>query len=118
MNPKPSNDDELWPEDAVKEMGLAQAMAELLNKHFPGYLWAVNVNLRGGMATVQALALSGEWGCYIPLARVVNDPQMLYVKQCGGEILERYRVQRGRADNAQLAGLNRDRFHNIVVDAN
>lgn len=107
----------LWPEDATKEIALAQAIGELLNKHYPGYLWAVTVNLHGGMATVQAMALSGEWGCYIPLSRILNDPQMKYVLQCGGEILERYRVRRGAVDVDQVDALPRDRFHNIVVDA-
>lgn len=107
----------LWPEDAVREMQLAQEIGELLNKHYPGYLWAVNVTLHGGMATIQSLALSGEWGCYIPLSRIIHDPKMSYVIKCGGEILERYRVRRGAVDIDQVDALERDQFRNIVVDA-
>lgn len=109
--------DVLRPEDAVKEFQLAQTMGELLNKHYPGYLWAVNVSLFGGMATVHALALSGEWGFYVPLARVLHDPKMDFLLKCGGELLERYRVRRGAVDVDQVDALARDNFQNIVVDA-
>lgn len=108
----------LWPEDALKEIKLAEAIGELLEKHYSGYLWAVTVNLHGGMAMVNAMALSGTWGFYIPLSRIENDPQMKYVIQCGGELLERYRVRRGAVDVDQVDALPRDRFQNIVVDAN
>lgn len=114
-NPQ-SNPESLFPEHEAAELALARELAELLDKHFPGYLWAVNVTLHGGMATVQSLALSGEWGCYVPLARILNDPQRKYLIQCGGELLERYRVHRGRMDAEQVAGLHRDRFNNYLVD--
>ena len=107
----------LWPEHALKEMELARQIGELLERHYPGYLWAATVNLFGGMATVQALSLSGNWGCYIPLARIIHDPAMAYVLQCGGEILERYRVRRGAVDVDQVDSLPRDTFRQIVVDA-
>lgn len=110
------NPESLWPEHEAAELALARELAELLDKHFPGYLWAVNVTLRGGMATVQSLALSGEWGCYVPLARILNDPARKYLIQCGGELLERYRVHRGRMDPDQVVNLHTDRFNNYLVD--
>lgn len=116
MTRTPSNPDSLFPEHEAQELVLARELAELLEKHYPGYLWAVNVTLHGGMATIQALALSGEWGCYVPLARILNDPQRRYVVQCGGELLERYRVHRGQIDIDQVASLQKDRFNNYLVD--
>lgn len=107
----------LDPEHQAREYEWAKRISDCLEKHFPGYLWAVNVNLWGKMATVQALRLSGEWGFYLKLDEVMHDPTLKCVRDAGGEILERYRVHRGAVDIDQIAALNRDRFRDFVVDA-
>ncbi len=109
--------DELSPENHLKEIRLAKQISEVLDKHYPGYMWAVNVDIRNGMATIQALRLSGEWGCYVPLHQFINDPYLAKIKQYGGEILERYRVSRSAASEDQIQGLKRDRLGIIDVDA-
>jgi len=81
-------------QDHLKEIRLAKEITEVLDKNFPGYGWAANVDLHGGMATIHALRLSGSWGCYVKLAQFINDPYMSKIKQYGGEVLERYRVSR------------------------
>lgn len=107
---------ELWPEHHIKEMHWAERIAECLEKHYPGYMWAVNVDLHGGMATIQSLRLSGEWGCYVKMSTVEGDPYLTKIKQFGGEILERYRVSRGGANADQIGALKRDRLGNILAD--
>jgi hypothetical protein len=84
------------------ELAESKRIAEILQRHYPGHLWAVNVDARGGMATIQNLGLSGRWGFYIRLAEIVNDPFMSKVVHAGGELLERYRVSRGRAQQDEL----------------
>lgn len=107
---------ELYPENHIKEMRWAEKIAECLETHYPGYLWAVNVDIRGGMATIQSLRLSGEWGCYVKMDTIVNDPFLTKIKQYGGEILERYRVTRSAANADQIGSLKRDRLGNILAD--
>lgn len=108
--------DNLRPEDHIKEMAWAKRIADCLDRHYPGYLWAVNVDLYGGMATIQSLQLSGEWGCYLKMSSITNDPSLAKVKQYGGEILERHRVSRTGANADQLAALQRNRLGNILAD--
>lgn len=107
----------LHPEDHLREIEWAKRISECLDKAYPGYGWAVNVNLRGKMVTVQAMRLSGEWGFYLKLDKVMHDPRLECVKKAGGEILERYRVRRGQVDIDQIANLGRDFRKNFLVDA-
>lgn len=109
--------DEMYPEHHAREIHIAKQVSEVLEKHYPGYMWGVNVNLPGGMVDIKALRLSGVWGCYIKLASIINDPYMTKVKEYGGEILERYRVSRSAADTDQILSLERDRFGRFAVDA-
>ena len=109
---------ELFPEHHAKEIALAKRIADHLDKHFPGYLWAVNVDLFGAMATIQPLRLSGERGCYIKLATIMEDTKLACVTRYGGEILERYRVHRGAADADEIGSLNRNFAGRFVVDNN
>ena len=107
---------ELRPENHIKEMDWAKRIADVLERHYPGYLWAVHVDLYGGMATIQSLRLSGEWGCYLKMSSIVNDPFLAKVKKFGGEILERHRVSRSAANADQIGALKRDRLGNILAD--
>ncbi len=74
----------------------ARQMAETLHKHYPGHLWAVTCEGLKGIATVRNLRLSGHWGFIIKLRDLNADPGMKEVIRAGGELLERYRVARGR----------------------
>lgn len=74
----------------------ARQMAETLHKHYPGHLWAVTCEGLKGIATVRNLRLSGNWGFIIKLRDLNADPGMKEVIRAGGELLERYRVARGR----------------------
>lgn len=78
------------------ELSWSKRIAATLEQHYPGHLWAVNVDVRGGMATVQNLNLSGRWGFYVRMVDFINDPFMRKIVHSGGEILERYRVSRGQ----------------------
>lgn len=94
----------------------AKACAEALTKHYPGYAWAVNVSSETGMVQVRNLTLSGDWGFNIHLARINSDPSLKVVIQAGGEILERYKVKRGKIDQDEVDSLPTDFIGRHIPD--
>jgi hypothetical protein len=51
------------PSITANEMVMARTVAEKLNKHYPGHLWAVAIE--DGRLIIKNLYLSGEWGFVI-----------------------------------------------------
>jgi hypothetical protein len=96
---------------ATERTQAKNAMA-VLAKHYPGFFWSVEI--KGGMMQVTNRNLSGRWGFFIPLAKLSGDYKELVT--AGGELLERYRVRRGRADLEKLMHLERDFSNNFVFD--
>jgi hypothetical protein len=97
--------DSVCPNDVV----IAKNMADLLHKHFPGHLWGVQCRGDQGVAMVWNLSLSGQWGFVIKLGDVFSATDMdKKVLMAGGEVLERYKVKRGRADPEELRYLPTD----------
>ena len=43
-----------------QDQGLSRRIGEVLEKHYPGHLWAVD--FAGGMVNVHNLSLHGTWG--------------------------------------------------------
>lgn len=84
---------------------VARNMAETLHRAYPGHLWAVTCEGSKGIATVRNLMLSGNWGCIIKLSELFGDPDMKKVLRAGGEILERFRMSRGKYDGDKLRDL-------------
>jgi hypothetical protein len=75
-------------------MVMARTVAEKLNKHYPGHLWAV-VH-RGARLIIKNLYLSGEWGFVIHIPRIYSISSLGSMpSRAGGELLERYRQRRG-----------------------
>lgn len=97
------------PQVNARELILSKQMADTLHKAYPGHLWAVSVSEKQGMADIRNLALSGNWGFRLKLKDHYTasdwDKQVL---RAGGELLERYRVARARADTEALAFLPTD----------
>lgn len=104
-------------EDGISATGmfLVKRVAETLHKHYPGHLWAVNINEEGGVITVMNLALSGKWGFLLKLKAVQEDPDLKSVMRAGGELLERYRLHRGRYIPGSLKALDRDYKGDLVA---
>jgi hypothetical protein len=95
---------------------LAKRISETLIKHYPGFLWGVNVNPDGGIVTVQNLSLTGRWGFILKLKELDTDPGLKKVMRAGGEILERFRLRRARAEQEAILALPRDNFGNKVFE--
>lgn len=99
------------------DLDVAKQCAEALNKHYPGYMWGVNANNETGMVQVRNFTLSGEWGFDLHMINVINDPSLKRVIQAGGEILERYKLARGAANEDRIDELETDFAGRIAVDA-
>jgi len=74
---------------------LAKRAADMLNKHYPGYIWAVNVNSeeKGGVLIIKNFSVSYRYGYVLHIAKL--DAKLKKVLMAGGEILERARMARG-----------------------
>ena len=93
---------------------LAKNAAAILDKHYPGHLWGINVDGAGGVMQVFNLALSGRWGFILKLDKI--DPELKAVMRAGGELLERYRLKRGGLVLDNVLSLDRDFAGNKVFD--
>ena len=73
---------------------LAKRCAEMLNNHYPGYLWAVNVNSEcsGGVVIIKNYDISYKYGYVLHIEKL--DNKLKKVLMAGGEILERARMAR------------------------
>lgn len=98
------------------EMHLAGQIGEALNKHYPGHLWAVNVDNVGGVVNIFNMRLSGRWGFTLHLNDVLHDPDLKTVMRAGGELLERYRLKVGRFNQDQYDSLPADFAGNFVAE--
>lgn len=97
------------PQGRANDILMAKDMAEALHAHYPGHLWAVQVDGETGMADVRNLALSGTWGFRLRLPAIYSASEFKRrVVMAGGELLERYRLKRGR--------LNEDQYNQLVTD--
>ena len=78
---------------------LAKNASNLLNQHYPGYLWAVNVNSeeKGGVMIIKNFSISFRYGYTLHLNKL--DNKMKKVIRAGGEILERANFNRGTSRN-------------------
>lgn len=105
------------PQGEFMDVATAKDMAEALHQAYPGHLWAVSCDTRTGFADVRNLALTGNWGFRIFLGNVYSASAFKkHVIRAGGEILERYRLSRGRFDEVQLSDLTMDFAGRIKAD--
>jgi hypothetical protein len=91
---------------------MAKIMAETLVDAYRAdgagnaHLWAVSFDSATGLAIIRNLLLSGEYGYVLKIPDIFSASSFIAdVKRAGGEILERYRLGRGRFDQAQYAAL-------------
>lgn len=69
---------------------MAKNCGEILERHYPGWEWAVGVGQ--GLVRIHAGKLDMQYGYVLHADKIDNDYQA--VKRAGGEILERYRMPR------------------------
>ena len=98
----------------AQDMLLSKQIGEALEKHYPGYLWMVDIS--GGMVNIHNLALHGQWGFRIKLVDAYHDPGMKKTIAAGGELLERYNMPRGKFNEDKWRGADRDITGQLVGD--
>jgi hypothetical protein len=90
----------------LADMTTAKLVAEVLDRFYPGHLWAVHVDSLGGIATVKNMRLSGNWGFVLKLTDTYSGSEFeKRVMMCGGELLERYRLRTGAFNQSQYDGI-------------
>lgn len=99
---------------AAREIEMANRLADTLNQVYPRHLWAVNVDLRGGVIHIRNLFLSGKWGFLLKIADYLADEKRLTM--AAGELLERYRLHRGSFKEDEYHGLYLDFAGNPMAD--
>lgn len=108
------------PEDAVAEaydMARSKDIAEALNQQYPGHLWAVRVQSKQGIGTIHNMALSETHGYVIKLDSLYSASQLAAKAiYAGGEILERFKVRRGRVDNEFMDAMPKDFAGRVLGD--
>lgn len=103
-------------QDAL-DMALAKDYADALNTAYPGHLWAINVQGAQGIATIHNLMLSGKYGFLLHLnKRYSASEARKAVVMAGGEILERFKVSRGRMDEGKMNAMPVDFAGNPIGD--
>jgi len=88
----------------INDYTLAKNVAEKLEEKYPGWLWAVHV--MDGVVGVKSMRLSGQWGFILHADKIDNDYKS--VVNAGGEILERYRQNRGKFNQTKYEDLEMD----------
>lgn len=105
------------PQLAANDLVMAKTMADVLHTTYPGHLWAVTCDGKTGLADVRNLALSGNWGFRMKLDDIYSASQFMHmVKMAGGELLERYRLTRGKFDQDQYNALPTDHAGRLKAD--
>lgn len=86
------------------EEGLAKKIFEKLWAHYPMYDWKVRVDAHPkiGMVSIKLPRIHhSALGWNFPIDKLATDPNMDIVKLAGGELLERFKLSRGRANKAE-----------------
>ena len=90
----------------ANDYNMAKDMAEALHAHYPGHQWAVTCDGRTGIATIRDLFLSGTYGYVLRLPAIYSFSAFRKeVIMAGGEVLERFKMARGRFDEAAYSEL-------------
>lgn len=88
----------------AQDVQWAKQLSEALQRAYPGHLWAVNVETRTGLISIRNLYLSGNWGYVLKMGNVYSASSMERdAVRAGGEILERFKLNRAQFVTEQYA---------------
>lgn len=86
---------ELCVDPKLNDVMLTQRIGKTLTDHYPGHIWAVNVNSSGGVVDIKAYNISTKYGYRLYHDTVTTDPSLKCIIKAGGELLERANLKRG-----------------------
>lgn len=99
------------PEDFDTKAGLKNLAKDgmaVLQKHYPGWTWAIQINQFGRMMNIFCVELHDTWAYTIRISEIEHDPTRHAFLIAGGEILERFGFERKGIDYNKLALMRRD----------
>jgi len=76
-------------------IGLCKRIAAVLERQYPGWLWAIRPDEAGGIIDIFSVRIDGKWGYTLHTDPLHEDENLRAVTEAGGEILERYGFPRG-----------------------
>lgn len=99
------------------DYAISKQVSEVLHKHYPDWLWAVNVDHRSGMIDIRNVHLTGQYGYRLKMGATYSASSLERdAIRAGGEILERFRVARGRFDEDRYATAETDFAGRLLFD--
>lgn len=87
---------------------LCKDTADMLVKHYPGFLWAVSPDQRGQIINILCLNFHDQYGYTLRVSELDVDPRRRLVLKAGAEILRRFRYPGTRYDLALANAVPRD----------
>lgn len=100
------------------DLALAKRIAESLHRHYPDHLWGVGADAASGVVKVMNLRLSGRWGFILKIRDLAYEDEIeREAKRAGGELLERYRLSRGRYRPSEYEALPSTPLGELICDA-
>lgn len=88
------------------EKHVRQTIGDTLAMAYPGYDWFVEI--KPGAAVIKNLTVEGRWGFFLKLNHASASELRRRVILAGGEMLERYRLRRGRLNPTEVAEVPED----------
>lgn len=107
--------------DAADAMTAKQAW-DVLERHYPDYIWGVNCSWETGMLDIRGLDFTGQYGFRVKLRGKDNKAYSASaleheVMLAAGEVLERFAMRRGRMDPDRLmADITTDNIGRVKGD--
>lgn len=97
---------------------LCKQIGDYLEKTYGGWLWAVQPNEFGGVIAIRCLRLHGQYAWMMRIKDIQDDPQLKFVREGAGQMLERFGMKRGpfHLSREALRHAPRDLRGNAVPD--
>lgn len=92
-------------------------VADVLFQAYPGHLWGVQLSEDSSVTEIRCFGLSGDHGFTLHTDKLNGDTLKRKVLWAGGEILERFGMDRGRYRGDQHNDLKCDRAGRVIFDA-
>lgn len=81
---------------ALREQQYAMQIGAHITQHYPGVLFVVEPNFKGGIVRIKHPLLPVKWGYTLFMRELNSDPGLKCVTRACGELLERFSLPRGR----------------------
>jgi hypothetical protein len=104
-------------ETEAEDLTMSKDVGDALNKAYPNWAWAVHANTVGGVVDIWNPALDMKYGFRLMISDINNDPALRCVLRAGGEMLERFKMNRGKFNLDDWMNAQRD-VRGILVGDN